>query len=70
MALRFPGDLAFIEAGLRSIIVSPLIYMCKVIGTLGLRSREVRAYGPQEQQSFEHLANIIAPAIENAELDG
>jgi len=69
VALRFPGDRVFIEAGLRSIIVLPLIYMGKVIGILGLRSREVRAYAPQEQQILEHLSNTIAPAIENAELD-
>ena len=38
VVLRFPGDRAFIESGLRSIIVLPLIYMAKLIGTLGLRS--------------------------------
>ena len=38
LVLRFPGDRAFIESGLRSIIVLPLIYMAKLIGTLGLRS--------------------------------
>lgn len=58
----------FLDAGLHSCIMLPLVSKGHVIGTLGLRSREVGAYGEREQEILETLAGQIAPAVENAVL--
>ncbi len=55
-----------VKMGLRSRLVVPLISKGRVIGTLGLRSLRVGAYGPREQAIVERLARQIAPAIANA----
>jgi PAS domain S-box-containing protein len=65
---RFGTDAAFLGEGLRSAIMVPLVSKGKIIGSLSLRSRRVAVYGLREQSILEHLANLIAPAIENAEL--
>ncbi len=57
----------FIKMGLRSRLVVPLISKGKVIGTLGLRSPRVGAYGPREQAIVERLASQIAPAVANVQ---
>ena len=44
----------------------PLISKGQVIGTLGLRSHRVGAFGPREQAIVERLARQITPAIENS----
>ena len=46
----------------------PLIHKAQVIGTVSMRSRKVEAFGPRGQAILERLANLIAPAVQNAEL--
>jgi GAF domain-containing protein len=65
---RFIDDEQNLNTGLRSSIALPLVSKGKVIGTLGLRSCRVGAYGRNELMVLERLANLIAPAVENAEL--
>ncbi|MFQ6028509.1 MAG: GAF domain-containing protein, partial [Dehalococcoidia bacterium] len=66
--IRFVGDSSFLEAGMRSTILVPLVSQGRFIGTLSLRSQRVDAYGPREQTILERLASQIAPALENAGL--
>ena len=63
-----PMEQRFLDAGLRSCIMLPLVSKGVVIGTLGLRSRGVGAYGDREREILERLAGQIAPAVENAGL--
>lgn len=63
---EFPSDVETAQKGLRSSIMVPLISQGEVVGTLGLRSRAVNAYGKREQAILERLAEHIAPALENA----
>jgi two-component system NarL family response regulator len=61
---RRAPDVAALEVGLRSSIVVPLICQGQVIGALSIRSRRVGAFGPREQVLIEHLARLIAPAVD------
>lgn len=65
---QFRGDPNFLESGMRSIIMTPLISKGQVVGTMSLRNRRVDAYGSRDQAIMERLALQIAPAIENARL--
>ena len=65
---RSPIGEQFLQMGLRSSVKVPLVSKGRVIGTLGLRSRRVGAYGLWEQAILERLANQIAPAVENARM--
>jgi GAF domain-containing protein len=66
--LRFQSDQELAGLGLRASIMAPLIVKGRIIGTIGLRSRNVAAYGQRERAILERLSKQIAPAIENAEL--
>ena len=65
---EFAADQALLNAGLRSTIRAPLTSQGKVIGTLGLFSQQIGAFGFKEQVILERLASQIAPAVENANL--
>ena len=65
---RSPVGEKYLKMRLRSNVKVPLIIKGRVIGTLGLRSRQVGAYGPQEQAILERLASQIAPALETSQL--
>ncbi len=65
---RFGLDSQWVAMGLESGIMVPLISKGEVVGTFGLRSRQLGAYGPKEQVILERLAKQIAPAVENASL--
>jgi len=62
------GARDFLEMGLRSSIMVPLVSKGEVFGTLSLRHQQIGAYGMREQSLLERLANQVAPSIENAEL--
>jgi two-component system cell cycle sensor histidine kinase/response regulator CckA len=64
----FNIDQVLLDVGLHSAIMSPLISKDRVIGVIGLRSRNIGAYGEREQVILERLAKQIAPALENARL--
>lgn len=61
------GTKDFLQLKLHSSLMVPLKSQGKVIGTLGLRSRQRDVYGSREQAILERLANQIAPAMANAE---
>ena len=65
---EFRADQVLLEAGLRSSARLPLIAKGRVIGTLNLHSFQVGTYGVRERIILEHLANQIAPTIENTHL--
>lgn len=56
------------EAGLRSLMVVPLIYNDQVTGAFAVLSKRLAAFGFREQRIMERLASQIAPAVENARL--
>ena len=62
------ADAEFINAGLLSAILVPLISHGRLVAVLTVRSQRVNAFGTKEQKILERLANQIAPAIENARL--
>jgi PAS domain S-box-containing protein len=65
---RFPGLIPTFQAGLRSMILVPLISRDKVIGVLHLRSKEAKAYTERDLRLAERIANQISGAIANAQL--
>ena len=68
LATESATDQRFLQAGLDSCIMLPLVSKGNVIGTLGLRSRNAYAYGEREREILERLAGPIAPAVEKAGL--
>jgi GAF domain-containing protein len=58
----------YLAAGIRSSAVVPLVSKGRAIGALGFRSNTPGSYGPREQAIIFRLANLIAPAVENAQL--
>jgi PAS domain S-box-containing protein len=68
LAGRFPGLIPTFQAGLRSMILAPLISRDQVIGVLHLRSKEPKVYTDRDLRLAERIANQIAGAIANAQL--
>ncbi len=65
---RFPGMARSFVAGIRSIILVPLIAEDRIIGVLSLRSIQKKAYTDREARLTESIASQIAGAIANAQL--
>ncbi|MFQ6026101.1 MAG: GAF domain-containing protein, partial [Dehalococcoidia bacterium] len=65
---KYPSDQEYLKLGFHSSVSVPLFSQGEVIGTLGLHSRQLGAYGPQEQETLEHLAHQISHAVENNRL--
>lgn len=63
---RFPGLLPVFEAGLISLMMTPLIYQNKVIGVLNVQAARPNAYTESELKLVERVANQIAGAIVNS----
>ncbi|MFQ6027483.1 MAG: GAF domain-containing protein, partial [Dehalococcoidia bacterium] len=63
-----PVTQAYVDAGLRSGIMIPLISNGRVWGDFSLLSQQTSAYGLREQAIMERLAMHIAPAFDNAQL--
>lgn len=63
---RSPADEEDLALGFCSSAIIPLMSRGQLIGTMGLRSRRVEAFGTREQAIILRLADQIAPAIENA----
>ena len=64
----FSTDAFFNDRGLRSTIMTPLIYNDRPIGSMSLASNRPNSFGPRDQRILERLASQIAPAVENARL--
>ncbi|MEO0249921.1 MAG: GAF domain-containing protein, partial [candidate division WOR-3 bacterium] len=67
---RIPGLVPARKAGLRSMIMVPLISKGEPIGALYMLSREADAYSEKDLRLLESIANQIAGAIANAQLFG
>ena len=67
-ATHFSGAERFLQEGLKSSIMVPLIHQGRILGTMSLRSQRLEAYGDRDQVILERLASQIAPAVENAQL--
>jgi len=67
-ASRFPRLLPTFQAGLRSMILVPLISKDQVIGVLSFRSLLPKAYTDRDVILAESISNQIAGAIANAQL--
>jgi signal transduction histidine kinase len=65
---RFPTLLSAWDAGLRSLIVVPLLSQDRVIGAIHFRSVKSNAYSDQDRRLAESIASQIAGAVANAKL--
>jgi signal transduction histidine kinase/HAMP domain-containing protein len=65
---RFPVLSLAYQAGLRTLMIVPLISKDEVIGTLHLRSTQRNIYSDRDLKMAESVASQIAGAVANAEL--
>ena len=65
---KFPGLLPVFEAGIRSMMMVPLISEGQVIGVLNLQTAAENAYTPSHLKLAERVGSQIAGAIANAQL--
>jgi len=63
---RFTVPPAYLELGLVSGLSMPLSDRGRPIGTLSVRSREPRRFGPDEQNFLESMANLLAASLQRA----
>jgi GAF domain-containing protein len=70
VAAQVPGLLPIFRAGIRSVMVIPLISRDQVIGVLDLQSVKPKAYSEKELSIAERIGNQIGGAIANARLYG
>ena len=68
VAARVPGLLPIFKAGIRSVMMIPLISRDQVIGVLNLQSIKPDAYTEKELRIAERVGNQIAGGIANAQL--
>jgi PAS domain S-box-containing protein len=65
---QVPGLLPVFRAGIRSVMMIPLISRDQVIGVLNLQSIKPKAYSEKELRIAERIGHQIAGAIANAQL--
>ncbi len=68
LADRFPAFSAAGQAGMRSLMVIPLISKDEVVGVLHIQSTRADAYEEKDLRLTERVGNQISGAIANAEL--
>jgi len=68
VAEQVPGLLPVFRAGIRSVMMIPLISRDKVIGVLNLQSTKANAYSERDLRLAEKVGTQIAGAIANAQL--
>jgi signal transduction histidine kinase/PAS domain-containing protein len=68
IAARVPGLLPVFSAGIRSVMMIPLISRDQVIGILNLQSIKPKAYTEKELRIAEKIGHQIGGAIANAQL--
>lgn len=66
VAQKFPGLLPIFNAGLLSVMMTPLIYQNKVIAVLNVQAFRPNAYTEADLKLVERVANQIAGAIANS----
>jgi signal transduction histidine kinase len=67
-APRFPSQLPFVQAGLRSTLLIPLIAQDTIIGNLVFYSKKSNAYTDHDLKIAESIGYQVAGAIANAQL--
>ncbi len=65
---RWPNDPVF-KAGLRSVLLVPLIWQDRVAGVLHIKARRTKAYGPRETGLAEQIAAQIAGGLATSRLN-
>ncbi len=65
---QYPGLLTSFQAGLRSMMLVPLMSKDQVIGSLHIRSLKLNAYTESDLRLAKRVGNQIAGAIANAQL--
>jgi PAS domain S-box-containing protein len=65
---RYPDLSRAYEAGIRSLMIVPLISKDQVIGTIHLRSSQSGAYSDRDLKVAQNIASQIAGAVANARL--
>jgi len=68
IAEQFPAYARKREAGLKSMLIAPLIWRERVVGTLNLHSRFSGPYGGEETSFVEQVAAQISGAIAQSQL--
>ena len=68
MSKQFPGSIATVQAGMRSVMGVPLFSRNEVIASLHFRSKKPNAYTEQDLRLAEKIGMQIAGAIANAQL--
>jgi PAS domain S-box-containing protein len=66
--IDYPGLRANRDAGIRSLVTTPMIADDRVVGTISLRSTELNMYAPERVALLERLASLLAPALEQSRL--
>ncbi|MGB9700615.1 MAG: PAS domain S-box protein [Thermodesulfobacteriota bacterium] len=66
VAKKFPGLLPIFNAGLLSVMMTPLVYQNKVIGVFNVQATRPNAYTESDLKLVERVANQIAGAIANS----
>lgn len=64
----FPGLADARNAGIRSMITTPMTADDRTVGTISLRSKSVNAYDEESVALVERVASLIAPALEQSRL--
>lgn len=62
----FPGSRKYLEAGIKRGLWVPLTHQGQTIGLLILRSTKSDAFDHDHLANISHLANLIAPSVEEA----
>lgn len=63
---RFSEDEHLLAAGIASMMIIPLRIKGRVLGTWNLSSSQIGAYGPDNQEIAQSMADQLALALENA----
>jgi PAS domain S-box-containing protein len=66
VAKKFPGLIPIFQAGLISVMMTPLLFQNKVIGVLNIQATRPNAYTETDLKLVERVANQIAGAIANS----
>ena len=64
---RFPVPPEFIAAGIVSLLAVPLSDRGRVIGVLGVRSRQAKRFGDDEVNFLESLSNLLATSLQRSQ---
>ena len=66
---RFPLPAAYEDAGIVSVLAVPLSDRGRVIGVLGVRSRQPRHFGDDEVHFLESLSDLLATSLQRAKTE-